>query len=151
VLPSEIVDSTLFTPGLIGRPTDQRVNASIFFQDYFPNNDKLQVNLNVLFGTPFRFSPPDFPRLRNSFKSAIYFRTDIGFAAQLYERGNRELPEFSFLNRLDNIWASLEIFNLLGVSNTVSNSWVYDYSGRVYAVPNRLTSRRVNLRVVVKF
>jgi len=148
---SEIADSTLFEPGLISRPTNQTVNFSIFFQDYVPNNDKIQVNLNVLFGTPFRFSPPGVPRLRNAFRSTIYFRTDIGFSAQLYDRGSRELPEFSLLNKLENVWASLEVFNLLGVSNTVSNSWINDFTGTVYAVPNRLTSRRINLRVVVKF
>lgn len=151
VNPNEIVDSTFVEKGLIDRPTDQRANFSIFFQDYLPGNENIQVNLNLLFGTPFKFSPPGFPRLRNAFNTSIYFRTDIGFSAQLYKRGRREVPEFSLLNKMESVWASLEVFNLLGVANTVSYSWIYDFDGRVYAVNNKLTSRRVNLRFIIKF
>ena len=45
-------------PGYIPRPSDQRVNFSIFFQDYLPNNPTFKVNLNLLFGTGLPFGPP---------------------------------------------------------------------------------------------
>mgnify|MGYP003305511018 CR=1 FL=1 len=43
----------------------------------------------------------------------------------------------------------LELYDM--ISNTISYLWVRDISTRQYAVPNYLTSRRVNLRLIAKF
>jgi len=40
----------------------------------------------------------------------------------------------------------LEVFNLLKVSNAASNTWIKTVFLQQYAVPNYLTSRRINLR-----
>jgi hypothetical protein len=45
----------------------------------------------------------------------------------------------------------LEVFNLLQVSNAASNTWVKDFSNISYAIPNYLTSGRVNVRFRVDF
>ena len=34
-------------PGYIPRPTDQRLNISMFFQDYFPGNPDYKVHLQI--------------------------------------------------------------------------------------------------------
>ena len=46
---------------------------------------------------------------------------------------------------------SLEVFNLLGINNTINYNWIQDVNGRYYAVPNFLTGRRVNLKVSFNF
>ena len=56
-----------------------------------------------------------------------------------------------FLNKLNSIWVSAEVFNLLDIDNTVSYLWVADVSGRQYAVPNYLTPRQLNFKLIVSF
>ena len=46
---------------------------------------------------------------------------------------------------------SIEVFNLLGINNTINHNWIQDVNGRYYAVPNFLTGRRVNLKFTVSF
>ncbi len=149
--PSVIADTVVVEPGYIRRPTDQLINCSVFFQDYIPGRKNLKMNLNLLFGTPLPFSPPGNPKLRNVYSTPIYFRTDVGFSALLYRKGKKEVPEKSILNHIDNMWLGIEVFNLLGVTNTISYNWLIDFADRVYAVPNRLTSRRINLKFLVRF
>jgi hypothetical protein len=55
------------------------------------------------------------------------------------------------LRFIDNAWISLEVFNLLQISNTVSYIWVKDINNREYAVPNYLTPRMVNIKLLVEF
>jgi hypothetical protein len=50
-----------------------------------------------------------------------------------------------------NTWASLEIFNLMEVSNEASKTWLKSIYGQQYAIPNYLTSRRINLRLRMDF
>jgi len=38
----------------------------------------------------------------------------------------------------------------LDINNTVSYIWVSDINGRQYAVPNYLTSRQLNARLIIK-
>ncbi len=149
---TEITDSTLVSPGLIFRPTDQRINLGIFFQDHLPNNENFKMHLSVLFGTGFSFGPPGKPRYRNLFRLPAYRRVDIGFSALLFDAKKMEAMRpnnpFKVFNR---IWASLEVFNLLGVDNTISYTWVDAFNGLTYGVPNHLTSRRVNFKIQFGF
>jgi hypothetical protein len=55
------------------------------------------------------------------------------------------------VNGIKAFWVSLEVFNLLQVSNTVSYIWIADITNRYYAVPNYLSARTINLRLNVKF
>jgi hypothetical protein len=44
------------------------------------------------------------------------------------------------------------VFNLLGIQNTISYTYIQDQtSQRSFAVPNRLTARLLNLKVIVRF
>ncbi|MGB0176154.1 MAG: hypothetical protein ACPF9D_03245, partial [Owenweeksia sp.] len=58
----------------------------------------------------------------------------------------------AFLNQFKSLWVGLEVFNLLARNNTVSYLWVKDIStSREYAVPNYLTGRLLNVKLVAKF
>jgi hypothetical protein len=44
----------------------------------------------------------------------------------------------------------LEVFNLLGIKNVLSKQWIQDVEGRYYSIPNYLTARRFNLKLIVR-
>lgn len=136
--------------GFLPRPTDQTVNVGIMFQDYLPSNENFKVHLNMLFGTGLPFGPPRSARFRNAARMPPYRRVDIGFSALLFDRTNG-LSRFGSLNHLRSAWVSLEVFNLLGIQNTISHIWIKDNVNTLYAFENYLTNRRLNLRMIVKF
>ncbi len=49
------------------------------------------------------------------------------------------------------IWVGLEGLNIFGISNVNSYYWVTDVNNYQYAVPNYLTGRQINGRVLVEF
>jgi hypothetical protein len=51
----------------------------------------------------------------------------------------------------DNIWASLEVFNMIDRANTISYLFIKDFSNTVYLLPNRLTPRLVNFKIVARW
>jgi hypothetical protein len=57
----------------------------------------------------------------------------------------------SLFKKMESLSLSLEVFNLLGINNVLSKQWIQDVSGKYYSVPNYLTQRRFNLKLVVKF
>lgn len=134
--------------GYIPRPTDQFFNLGFFFQDYIPGNENFKVHLNFLYGSGLPFGPPDNDYYRNAFRIPPYRRVDIGFSALLLDK-NRKRGD-KIWNHIDNLWAGIEVFNLLGVSNTISYIWVKDINDIQYAFPNYLTDRRVNLKIIMK-
>ncbi len=138
-------------PGFLPRPTDQRIRFSMFFQDYFPTSETFKVHLNLVFATGLPFGPPDRKKYNDQLRVTPYRRIDIGFSALLFDPGRKETPPKNFFRHFKSIWATLEIYNLLGINNTVSYLWIKDISNTVYAVPNFLTNRRFNLRIIFKF
>ncbi|MGY8988944.1 MAG: TonB-dependent receptor, partial [Flavobacteriales bacterium] len=76
-----------------------------------------------------------------------YRRVDIGFSAVIKKEDKKS--KVNLLNKLNSIWISVEVFNLLDIDNTVSYLWVADVSGRQYAVPNYLTPRQLNFKLIV--
>jgi hypothetical protein len=73
------VDSTRYEPGYIPRPTDQRVNFAIFFQDKMPGLPDLKMHLNLLFGAGVPFGAPGTERYKQILRMPPYRRVDIGF------------------------------------------------------------------------
>ena len=149
-LNNKATDSVRFEPGYIPRPTDQRVNFGLFFQDKMPGIPDLKMHLNLLFGTGVPFGAPHSQRYQQTLRMPPYRRVDIGFSYQVL-RENRKVKEKSPGRYLKSVWISLEVFNLLATNNTVSYIWVEDVTSRQYAVPNYLTQRQLNLRMIVKF
>ncbi|MDD4603666.1 MAG: TonB-dependent receptor [Bacteroidales bacterium] len=134
----------------IPRPTDQRLNLAIFFQDYIPNFPTWKVNLTLIYGTGLPFGPPNSPLKDQIYRIPPYRRVDVGLSKQLIG----EQTSFSSKNPLrvfKSMWISLEIFNLLQISNTISYQWITDVTGQEYAVPNYLTPRLFNLKLVAQF
>ncbi len=147
----DIVDTVVTSPGFIPRPTDQRVSFALFFQDYLPRNENFKMHLNLVFGSGLPFGPPDNERYGDTLRIPFYRRVDIGFSASLYDVARKKKTPTGFMKGINSIWLTAEVFNLLGVSNTISYFWVKDVTNRTYAVPNHLTSRRINARLIVKF
>ncbi len=151
---SDVVKSERRYPGNIPRPTDQRVMFNMFFQDYLPKNRNFKMHLNLVFASGLPFGPPDNDRYRDTLRIPPYRRVDIGFSAQLYNRASftkkkREPKKIG--KAFEDVWATLEVFNLLGINNTISYLWVKDLNNTTYAVPNYLTARLFNFRLVFKF
>jgi hypothetical protein len=70
----------------------------------------------------------------------------------LFDRERREMKNpKSFMKNFESIWLTAEVWNLLGVQNTISYLWIKDISNTVWAVPNVLSARRFNVRLIVKF
>ena len=130
------------------RPTDQRVNFSILFQDELPSNPSYKMNLSLIYGTkmPFFFDAEN--RQQPGFNIPAYRRVDIGFSKVLLDDHSTKRP--NWLKNAESLWLSLEVFNLLQVNNTISYILVKDFSNTVYGVPNYLTGRRINLRFILK-
>jgi hypothetical protein len=134
----------------IPRPTDERVNFSIFFQDYIPNYPTWRVNVALYFGTGLPYGPPNSPRNQQILRTPPYRRVDIGLSKQLIgEKPNN--PAGGKRKAFQSMWLSLEIFNLLQISNTISYLWITDVSGNQWSVPNYLTPREFNLKLVATF
>lgn len=146
-----VVDSVRREPGYIPRPTDQRVNFALYFQDYVPKLPSLKMHLNLVFGTGMPFGPPDYNRYKDTLRIPPYRRVDIGFSYQLLGEKKRFVGPKNPLKHFQSIWISLEVFNLLGTNNTLSYLWIADITNRQYAVPNYLTARRINAKIVMKF
>ncbi len=136
--------------GYIPRPTDQRVNFGMFFQDYLPNNPSFKMQLNLLFSTGLPFGPPKGERYQSTHRMPFYRRVDIGFSKVL-KTEEKVLSDRNVFRHFKSIWITAEVFNLLDISNTISYTWVEDIYGRQYGVPNYLTSRRLNIKLVTKF
>ena len=135
--------------GYIPRPTDQRVNFSMFFQDYIPGKPKYKMHLNLIYGTGLPFGPPNGEKYQDVLRIPNYRRVDIGFSAVLKSADKKS--KLKWLNTFNSIWVSAEVFNLLDINNTVSYLWVADVSGREYAVPNYLTARQLNAKLIFRF
>ena len=142
--------------GAYPRPTDQLMNFGLFFQDYFPNNPDYKVHLYFLYGSRLPYSSPNKEKYNEIYRLPPYRRVDLGFSKVLIKEsasGNLPKKPFRFLK---NVWISAEIFNLLGVNNTISYLWVQTVSNQenipdIFAVPNHLTGRQLNIRLLAKF
>jgi hypothetical protein len=136
--------------GEIPRPSDQLVNFGLFFQDYLPRNPSYKVSLSLLFGTGLPVGPPKSERWEATHRMTPYRRVDIGFSKVL-KKEDQVVSSKNPLRFFKSVWLMAEVFNLLDINNTISYQWVEDIRGREYAVPNYLTSRRINLKLISKF
>ena len=129
-------------------PLDQRVTFSMFFQDYLPKFPNFKVNLNLIFGTGLPFGLPG-NNYDQAFRSPPYERADIGGSYLIVgQKGKKDKHGAS--KYFKKLWLGIEVFNLLQANNVISYEWVSDVSGNKYAVPNYLTAREVNVRVMIE-
>ncbi len=143
------VDSVRVEAGYIPRPTDQRVSLALFFQDEMPRWPTFKVHMNLVFGTSLPYGPPNQERYADTLRTSLYRRVDIGFSKQLLGAPGQE--KTGALRHVKDLWISLEVFNLINLNNTVDYTWVQDVQGRYYGIPEFLTPRRINLKVIARF
>src|SRR5690606_25703276 len=135
-------------PGYLKRPTDQRVNFSAFFQDKLLKSPTYKVHLNILYGSALPAGPPQSQRYQDVFKIPAYKRVDVGFSKDFTENA---VGKKSVLSKYFNaLIVYAEVFNLFNINNTVSYLWIKDVNNIQYAVPDYLTSRQLNIKIVAK-
>lgn len=136
----------------VPRPTDQFMTLAVFFQDYFRDNKNFKMHLNLTVGTGLPFGLRGNNQVyRNTYRFDPYHRVDIGFSLLLWDEEKRRQKPNHFLNITRRTWLSLEVFNLMQVQNQAGNTWIKTVFQQQYAIPNYLTSRRINLRVKLDF
>ena len=144
------VDSTKNEVGWLRRPTDRLITVGLFLEDYLPTNKNFKVHLNLLYGSNMSYNIPNSTRYRNGLIIDPYIRVDIGFSALLLSEKSARRSHSPFKS-FENIWASLEVFNLIDRANTISYQLIKDFSNTTYAIPNRLTPRLINFKLVTRF
>ena len=127
-------------------PTDQRYAVNLFFTDYFPGSKKWRMSLKLAFADGLPFAAPHKELETNSFRATAYRRADIGMSYQLLDNSRHEKKTF-----LKNVTLGVDCLNLFGIDNVNSYYWVTDVTNQQYAVPNYLTGRQLNARVLLEF
>jgi carboxypeptidase-like protein/TonB-dependent receptor-like protein len=145
------IDSVKTPAGWVRRPTDRLFTFGLFLQDYLATNKNLKVFLNFLYGSNLPFNIPGSIKYRNALTIPPYIRIDIGFSALLLDSEKSNRRRHSPFHNFENIWATLEVFNLIDRANTISYLLIKDFSNTTYAMPNRLTPRLLNLKLVARF
>ena len=145
------IDSTTVEGGWFRRPTDRLITFGMFFQDYLSTNKNFKVYLSTLYGTNLPYNIPGSVKYRNALTIPPYMRVDIGFSALLLNTDKSNRRSHSLFKSFDNIWASLEVFNLLDRENTISYMLIKDFQNNVFAMPNRLTPRLINFKIVARW
>ena len=136
--------------GYLKRPTDQRLNFSMYFQDRLLNSPTYKVHLNMLYGSRLPVGAPLLQRYSDDFRIPAYKRVDIGFSKDFLD--DAVLRRARFLDKYFSSFAAhIEVFNLLNIDNTVSYLWLKDINNVQYAIPNYLTGRQLNLKLIIKF
>jgi hypothetical protein len=145
------LDSAKTQMGWVRRPTDRLFNFGVFLQDYLATNKNLKAYLNFLYGSNLPFNIPGNLRYRDALTIDPYIRIDVGFSALLLDSEKSNRRSHSPFRSFDNIWATFEVFNIIDRLNTISYLFVKDFSNTTYAIPERLTPRLINLKLVGRF
>ncbi len=127
-------------------PTDQRWGMNLHFTDYFPGTTRWKMTLRLAFADGLPFGAPHRGLEYQQFRAPAYKRVDIGMSFRLLGKPD-EAPSF----RRPRIWLGIDGLNIFGISNVNSYYWVTDVTNHQYAVPNYLTGRQINGRVLVEF
>jgi hypothetical protein len=143
-----VVDSATIYPGFIPRPTDQFFNFGALVQDQMPGLENFTVQMGLQFGSRLPYGPPDYTRYKDTLRMKSYFRVDLGMSYNLIDT-KKEKKTFWNKNFSEAV-VSLEIFNVLGINNVLSKQWVQDVEGKYYSIPNYLTARRFNLKMILR-
>ena len=133
-------------------PNSQGYNVSLFFQDYFPGYKRVKLNLKGVLsgGLPFIAPRTKYEDVKSTFRTPAYKRVDLGFSYQL-AGGTDAVMDRGFFRHLKNIWIGVDVFNLFDIKNVSSYYWITNIDNQQFAVPNYLTGRQLNARLIVDF
>ncbi|MCX7605641.1 MAG: TonB-dependent receptor [Bacteroidia bacterium] len=125
----------------VRRPSDQRLSFAFYLQDELPTNPLYKLTLQFVFATGAPFGVPRRLEARTVFQMPFYNRVDLGLS--------RYFPiEWRYCRSL---WVGVDVFNLFQRYNVVSYQWIADVYGVRWAVPNYLSARLFNLRLIGEF
>lgn len=131
-------------------PNSQGYTVSLFFQDYFPGYKRIKLNLRGILSGGLPLTAPNKGHEAGYYRTPAYKRVDIGLSYQL--AGDTDtLMDRGFFRYLKNIWIGVDAFNILDIKNVSSYYWITDAYSTQYAVPNYLTGRQLNIRLIVDF
>ncbi len=125
-------------------PTDQRYAINLFFTDYFPGTDRWKMSLKLAFADGLPFTAPHKELETNTYRAPAYERVDIGMSYRLVDNTHKSGKA------VKNVWLGIDCLNLLGTHNVNSYYWVTDVTNNQYAVPNYLTGRQINGKIIVE-
>ncbi len=129
----------------IPMPTDQRYAVNLHFTDYFPGTERWKMTLRLAYADGLPFGAPHRGLESQNFRAPAYKRADIGMSYLAYH--NQRHTTYN----LKNIWLGIDCLNLFGISNVNSYYWVTDVTNSQWAVPNYLTGRQLNGKVIIEF
>lgn len=133
----------------IPRPTNSRFSASLYFTDFFPGTDRWKMSLQGTYADGLPFGPPHTGREKHLFNAPAYKRVDIGMSYRLLNN-EENIYRTGVRRYLRNVWLGIDAFNLLDINNVNSYYWVRDINNNNYAVPNYLTGRQINARILIE-
>ncbi len=126
-------------------PTDQRWSINLFFTDYFPGTTRWKMSLKLAFADGLPFYAPHKELSAQSYRAPSYKRVDLGMSYRLVDNTQKTGKV------VRNVWLGVDALNLLGLHNVNSYYWVTDVTDHQYAVPNYLTGRQINGKIIVEF
>ena len=129
------------------RPTDQLYNFSLYFTDYFPRKENWKMSLRCSLADGLPFGPTHSGREKQVFRAPAYKRVDIGLSYKVFDY-DKHPHIYGKSGFFKDIWIGADGLNLLGINNVNSYYWITDISGTQFAVPNYLTGRQLNLRII---
>ncbi|MBU6158958.1 MAG: carboxypeptidase-like regulatory domain-containing protein [Bacteroidetes bacterium] len=144
-------DSTLVQGGWVRRPTDRLFTVGMFIQDYLPTNKNFRFHMHCLYGSNMPYNIPNFVKFRNALRIDPYIRVDFGFSALLLDSEKSKRRSRNPFRNFKDMWASLEVFNVIDRANTISYLLIKDFSNNIFTIPNRLTPRLVNFKIVARW
>ena len=145
------IDSTVINVGSLRRPTDRMITFGMFFQDYLSTNKNFRVYLNTLYGSNLPYNIPGSVKYRNALVIDPYIRVDIGMSVLLLDADKSNRRSHSPFRNFDNISLNLEVFNLIDRANTISYLLIKDFQNNIFTLPNRLTPRLLNLKLIARW
>ena len=145
-----VADSIKNNVEWLRRPSDRLITVGLFLEDYLATNKNFKVHVNMLYGSNMSYNIPNSVRYRNGLIVEPYIRVDIGFSALLLSEKSSRRSHNPFRG-FNNIWASVEIFNLIDRPNIISYQIIKDFTNNSFAIPNRLTPRLINFKLLARF
>lgn len=130
-------------------PSDQRYSVGLYFTDYFPKFPKLKFALRGIISDGLTMTAPRVSRDHSYFRAPAYKRVDIGLSYQLVGYTKDGVRPYNFWRHFKNITVAFDVFNLFDITNVSGYYWVTDVNNIQYAVPNYLTRRQFNIRLMI--
>jgi hypothetical protein len=107
------------------------------------------MTLRLAYADGLPFGAPHRGIEAQNFRAPAYKRADIGMSYLALKGENGDVRGKRW--GVKRIWLGVDCLNLFGISNVNSYYWVTDVMSRQWAVPNYLTGRQINGKVVVEF